>query len=308
MTLAVGKIHILQWKKRLRNHTLCSWLSIPIVLQMKTTGEMITLMRRDLLTRQTQSWMTVESTDTDRLSTVRSVHSMVPSWCHCCHALLPQAQMRNIDTMTTYDPNMYSYMYNPSRVFCSHITQVIAGVMRMRTCLDDMAAAASAARLVQLLAVAVALAGVLQPCRARPLDQRRQRLQTLLQKAAGGREDRSEILCHLCEVCCCCSLYKLIMTLAGLQAAVAVVKEYLEEGASVEDMFPVLEPLCVLFLNQSFDYNGPYMCPGVIHSYGPVVSPSTLPRMEYRIVVLCVTLARILKTTQQVHCLCFPSK
>ena len=154
--------------------------------------------------------------------------------------------MRNIDTMTTYDPNMYSYMYK--------------------------------------------------------------RLQTLLQKAAGGREDRSEILCHLCEVCCCCSLYKLIMTLAGLQAAVAVVKEYLEEGASVEDMFPVLEPLCVLFLNQSFDYNGPYMCPGVIHSYGPVVSPSTLPRMEYRIVVLCVTLARILKTTQQVHCLCFPSK
>ena len=52
----------------------------------------------------------------------------------------------------------------------------------------------------------------------------------------------------------------------------ALIKEYLEEGASVDDMFPVLEPFCIYFLNHSFSYYGPYMCPGVIHSYGPVVS------------------------------------
>ena len=65
-------------------------------------------------------------------------------------------------------------------------------------------------------------------------------------------------------------------TLAVLQAAVALIQEYLEEGGSVDDMFLVLEPLCVFFLNQSFGYYGPYMCPGVIHSYGPVVSSVSL--------------------------------
>ena len=65
-------------------------------------------------------------------------------------------------------------------------------------------------------------------------------------------------------------------TRAVLQAAVALIQEYLEEGGSVDDMFLVLEPLCVFFLNQSFGYYGPYMCPGVIHSYGPVVSSVSL--------------------------------
>ena len=50
-----------------------------------------------------------------------------------------------------------------------------------------------------------------------------------------------------------------------------VVKEYVEENASVHDAYPVLEPLCIELLKE-LDYYGPYMCPGVVYSYGPVVS------------------------------------
>ena len=56
-----------------------------------------------------------------------------------------------------------------------------------------------AARVVQLLTVAVSLTSLLPPCSSCPLDQRHQRLEILLQKGVGAA-DSSEILCHLCEV------------------------------------------------------------------------------------------------------------
>ena len=51
-----------------------------------------------------------------------------------------------------------------------------------------------------------------------------------------------------------------------------IIKDYLEENASVHKLYPVLEPLCVLFMNKTKGYNGDYMCPGVIYAYVPVVS------------------------------------
>ena len=187
--------------------------------------------------------------------------------------------MKITDLMTTYDPirtNHHRFLSSQLASFLpyadqkSHILFIIVQ-MRFSPCLCACARVTMAARVVQLLTVAVSLTSLLPPCSSRPLDQRHQRLETLLQKDVGG-DNSSEILCHLCEVLTSYRLSSFYPTPAVLQAAVALIQEYLEEGASVDDMFPVLEPLCVVFLNQSFGYYGPYMCPGVIHSYGPVVS------------------------------------
>ena len=51
-----------------------------------------------------------------------------------------------------------------------------------------------------------------------------------------------------------------------------LLKEYLEENGSVQTLYPVLEPLCVYFMDEMEGYNGAYMCPGIIYSYVPVVS------------------------------------
>ena len=61
--------------------------------------------------------------------------------------------------------------------------------------------------------------------------------------------------------------------MSAVQGAVEVVLYYmgLEANASVHALFPVLEPICVFFLNER-GLNGPYMCPGILYSYGPVVS------------------------------------
>ena len=64
------------------------------------------------------------------------------------------------------------------------------------------------------------------------------------------------------------------LSLRGLQGAVNVLKEYLEENASVHTLYHVVEPMCVFFLNKSHGYNSRYMCPGLIYTYFPVVSKS----------------------------------
>lgn len=51
-----------------------------------------------------------------------------------------------------------------------------------------------------------------------------------------------------------------------------VVKIYLERNASVEEIVPVVEPLCLLYMNKTKGYNGQFMCPGILSSYLPVVS------------------------------------
>lgn len=53
-----------------------------------------------------------------------------------------------------------------------------------------------------------------------------------------------------------------------------ILKTYLEENTSVDKLFPVLEPMCLYFMEKVHGYNGPYMCPGIIHAYAPVVSTS----------------------------------
>ena len=40
---------------------------------------------------------------------------------------------------------------------------------------------------------------------------------------------------------------------------------------TLEHVLPVAERVCAYFLEQSQGYNGEYMCPGIIQSYGPVV-------------------------------------
>lgn len=60
------------------------------------------------------------------------------------------------------------------------------------------------------------------------------------------------------------------------QAAVNVLKTFLEETTSIEKLYPVLEPMCIYFMKKVHGYNGPYMCPGIINSYGPVVSNASL--------------------------------
>ena len=52
----------------------------------------------------------------------------------------------------------------------------------------------------------------------------------------------------------------------------SIIQDYLEENTSIDALFPILQPFCVFFMNRTNHYNGPYMCPGLIHSYGPVVS------------------------------------
>ena len=57
-----------------------------------------------------------------------------------------------------------------------------------------------------------------------------------------------------------------------MQGVVEVVKLYLERNASVDEVIPVVEPLCLVYMNQTNGYNGTFMCPGILKSYLPIVS------------------------------------
>ena len=53
------------------------------------------------------------------------------------------------------------------------------------------------------------------------------------------------------------------------QEAIKLLRYLLEKNASVEEIFLAGERICPHFMPHHY---GPYMCPGIIHSYGPVVS------------------------------------
>ena len=57
-----------------------------------------------------------------------------------------------------------------------------------------------------------------------------------------------------------------------MQGVVEVVKLYLERNASVDEVIPVVEPLCLVYMNKTNGYNGTFMCPGILKSYLPIVS------------------------------------
>ena len=93
------------------------------------------------------------------------------------------------------------------------------------------------------------------------------------EREPGERPQRSLYNLRGKAATCCITAYPMPSPLSALQGAVEVVLYYmeLEANASVHELFPVLEPICVFFLNES-GHNGPYMCPGILYSYGPVVS------------------------------------
>lgn len=55
-----------------------------------------------------------------------------------------------------------------------------------------------------------------------------------------------------------------------------LVQDYVEANSTIDDIYPAVEPICVVFINRTTHYYGPYMCPGIILSYGPVVSAGTV--------------------------------
>ena len=55
-----------------------------------------------------------------------------------------------------------------------------------------------------------------------------------------------------------------------LQDAVKLIQDALQSNRTLDDIFPLAEKVCVDLMK---DYSSaPYMCPGIIFSYGPVVS------------------------------------
>jgi len=61
-----------------------------------------------------------------------------------------------------------------------------------------------------------------------------------------------------------------------LQATMQLFQDYVEANSTIDEIYPAVEPICVFFINKSMHYYGPYMCPGIILSYGPVVSAHTM--------------------------------
>lgn len=51
-----------------------------------------------------------------------------------------------------------------------------------------------------------------------------------------------------------------------------LVQDYVEANSTIDKIYPAVEPICVVFLDRTMHYYGSYMCPGIILSYGPVVS------------------------------------
>ena len=56
------------------------------------------------------------------------------------------------------------------------------------------------------------------------------------------------------------------------QDAVKLVQIAIDSNATFEDILPLAEKLCDRALGEVFHYVGTYMCPGLLQSYGPVVT------------------------------------
>ena len=56
------------------------------------------------------------------------------------------------------------------------------------------------------------------------------------------------------------------------QDAVKLVQIAIDSNATFEDILPLAEKLCDRALGEVFHYVGTYMCPGILQSYGPVVT------------------------------------
>lgn len=133
--------------------------------------------------------------------------------------------------------------------------------------------------LVCLLVVVAATS--LEPCSGLPVDGRDQALKRW-EKESRERGGSSNDICLLCEVnlhdpAALASPEGPSVNHSIPQGAVDILKTYLEKNTSIEKLYPVVEPMCLYFMEKVHSgYNGPYMCPGIINSYGPVVSNTSL--------------------------------
>lgn len=57
----------------------------------------------------------------------------------------------------------------------------------------------------------------------------------------------------------------------GIQDAIKIMQDALESNRTLKDVFPLVERICVDVMEKNYN-SAPYMCPGLIYSYGPVVS------------------------------------
>lgn len=56
------------------------------------------------------------------------------------------------------------------------------------------------------------------------------------------------------------------------QATVKIIRDALQSNKTLNDVYPYAEKLCVYVTTERFHSSGgAYTCPGLIHSYGPVV-------------------------------------
>ena len=56
-----------------------------------------------------------------------------------------------------------------------------------------------------------------------------------------------------------------------MQDAIKIIQDALDSNRTLKDVFPLIEKICVDVMEKKFD-SAKYMCPGLIYSYGPVVS------------------------------------
>ena len=56
------------------------------------------------------------------------------------------------------------------------------------------------------------------------------------------------------------------------QDAVKIIQDALDSNRTLEDIFPLAEKICVDVMEKKDRSAAMYMCPGLIYSYGPVVS------------------------------------
>ena len=68
------------------------------------------------------------------------------------------------------------------------------------------------------------------------------------------------------------SRYSHSASVFSTQDAVKLVQIALDSNATFEDVLPLAEKLCDRALGKVFNYVGTYMCPGLLQSYGPVVT------------------------------------
>lgn len=64
---------------------------------------------------------------------------------------------------------------------------------------------------------------------------------------------------------------QLRFNIVWMQDAVKIIQDALDSNHTLKDVFPLIEKICVDVMEKEFD-SAKYMCPGLIYSYGPVVS------------------------------------